>query len=79
MSNEKVLQEIRGAEVVDARVDARVEAGVEAGVEKTVGVEAVRRRGGQLTPGVINWSLAGAGAGARHGRAVGARVLEIYN
>ena len=75
MSNEKVLQEIRGAEVVDARVDARVEAGV----EKTVGVEAVRRRGGQLTPGVINWSLAGAGAGARHGRAVGARVLEIYN
>ena len=71
MSNEKVLQEIRGAEVVDARV--------EAGVEKTVGVEAVRRRGGQLTPGVINWSLAGAGAGARHGRAVGARVLEIYN
>ena len=75
MSNEKVLQEIRGAEVVDAGVDARGEAGV----EKTVGVEAVRRRGGQLTPGVINWSLAGAGAGARHGRAVGARVLEIYN
>ena len=75
MSNEKVLQEIRGAEVVDARVEARVEAGV----EKTVGVEAVGRRGGQLTPGVINWSLAGAGAGARHGRAVGARVLEIYN
>ena len=50
MSDKKVLEEVGGAEVV------------EAGREKTVGVEAVRRRGGQLTPGVINWSLAGAGA-----------------
>ena len=68
MSDKKVLEEVGGAEVV------------EAGREKTVGVEAGgdrrwRPRGGHLAnmaPGVVTSCRAGAGAGGP----VGARVLE---
>ena len=70
MSDEEVLQEVGGPEVV------------EAGAEKTVGVEAggwrCRAGGAYLAPGVVHCRRAGAagGAGDGAGGPVGAGVLE---
>ena len=76
MSDEKVLQEVGGPEVV------------EAGAQQTVGVEAGGGRGlpslaggagrPHLAPGVVHYRRAGAAAGAAGGAGgpVGAGVLE---